>query len=155
MNMSPCSHSLLGDGWCLTCKSYTGHPSEPPAHDDVLPLPKSLHLKISDFEPPKQGIKFDGGKPALDLIDPHFIEDVGAVMTFGARKYERDNWKRGMAIGKAMGAVLRHCFAIMRGEYLDPETKIAHAAHATCGLMFIHFMVRTGKIDVPDDRFAK
>jgi hypothetical protein len=104
---------------------------------------------------PVTGQKKDTGKPAIDLIDAYFIEDVGGVLTFGAVKYEPDNWKRGMAIGKAMAGVLRHCWAIMRGEYVDKETGRQHAAHATCGLMFIHYMIRTGNVNVPDDRFQK
>jgi hypothetical protein len=102
-----------------------------------------------------QGIKKDEGKPALDLIDAHFLEDVGHVLGFGARKYEPDNWKRGMALGKCLAGVLRHTFAILRGEYADPETGLSHAAHATCGLMFAHFYIRTGAVSVPDDRWAK
>lgn len=103
----------------------------------------------------KQGIKHDTGKPALDLIEPYFELDVGSVLTFGAMKYEVDNWKRGMSIGKALAGVLRHCNAIKRGEFFDPETKLQHAAHATCGLMFIHYFVRNGVFDVPDDRWVK
>lgn len=101
------------------------------------------------------GQKKDAGKPALDLVEPHFIEDVAGVLTFGAQKYDVDNWKKGMAIGKAMAGVLRHCFAVLRGEHLDPETGRQHVAHATCGLMFIHYMVRTGATKVPDDRWGR
>jgi hypothetical protein len=105
--------------------------------------------------PSKQGIKFDTGKPALDLIEPFFELDLGQVLTFGALKYDVDNWKRGMSIGKALAGVKRHINAISRGEYTDPETKLQHAAHAACGLMFIHYFVRNGVLDVPDDRWIK
>lgn len=103
---------------------------------------------------PEQGKKLDDGKPALDLIDPWFLEDVGHVLAAGARKYDLNQWQRGMAIGKAMAGVLRHCLAILRGEYLDPETKRPHAAHATCGLMFVHYFIRNGMTSIPDDRFG-
>ncbi len=101
-----------------------------------------------------QGIKNDTGKPAIDLIDAHFIEDVARVLTVGAEKYDVDNWKRGMALGKALGGVLRHTWAVLRGEYLDPETKLSHVAHAACGLMFVHYFLRTGTVK-PDDRWAR
>jgi hypothetical protein len=104
---------------------------------------------------PKQGIKLDTGKPALDLIDPHFLEEVGQVLTFGARKYEPDNWRRGMFIGKALAGVLRHVVAILRGEHRDPETGLQHAAHATCGLMFVFHYIRTGQTSTPDDRWTR
>lgn len=102
-----------------------------------------------------QGLKFDDGKPPLDLIDAHFLEDVGRVLGYGAKKYDVNQWQKGMSIGKAMAGVLRHCFAILRGEYLDPETKLPHMAHATCGLMFVHWMIRNGKLNVPDDRWGQ
>lgn len=104
---------------------------------------------------PSQGIKKDTGKPALDLIDPHFIEEVGRVLAFGATKYEPDNWRRGMALGKVLAGVLRHTYAMLRGEYVDSETGLSHAAHATCGLMFAFHYVRTGQLSVPDDRWLK
>ncbi len=100
------------------------------------------------------GLKHDQGKPPLDLIDAHFIEDVALVLAFGARKYTVDNWKKGMAVGKALGGVLRHTYAVLRGELKDPETGLSHLAHAACGLMFAHNFLRTGNIKA-DDRWLK
>jgi len=100
------------------------------------------------------GIKKDTGKPALDLVDAHCLEDVGRVLAFGATKYSTHNWQRGMALGKVLAAVLRHSYAILRGEYLDSETGMQHTAHAICGLMFVHYYIRTGQTDTPDDRWA-
>ena len=99
------------------------------------------------------GIKHDSGKPALDLIDAHFVEDVGRVLAFGATKYTPDNWKAGMAMGKCLAAVLRHTYALLKDEYLDPETGFSHAAHAACGLMFVHYYARLKMFRVPDDRW--
>lgn len=102
-----------------------------------------------------QGIKFDDGKAALDLIDPHFELEFAQVLTFGAMKYSRDNWKGGMAIGKALAGIRRHLNAIARGEYLDPETGLQHTAHAACGIQFLHYFIRNGLLTVPDDRWSK
>ena len=104
---------------------------------------------------PKPGIKFDGGKPALDLVDPWFIEDVASVLTSGALKYDVDNWKGGMAIGKAMAAALRHLYAVLKGEYVDPESGKSHLAHATCEIMFIHYFIRNKMTSVRDDRWGR
>lgn len=108
---------------------------------------------VSPF-PPAQGIKKDDGKPPLDLVDPYFLEDVSKVLAHGAAKYGLNNYRKGMALGKALAGVLRHSFAILRGEYVDPESGLSHAAHAACGLMFTHYFIRTGKI-MPDDRWQK
>lgn len=106
------------------------------------------------FIPPAQGIKHDTGKPALDLIDPHFKLDVARVLTHGASKYAVDNWKGGMSKGKALAGVLRHLTAFQMGEVNDPETGISHLAHATCGIMFLHYFERTQGYK-PDDRWSK
>jgi hypothetical protein len=98
------------------------------------------------------GIKHDVGKPPLDLLDADALEEVARVLDFGARKYEPNNWRRGMAVAKALGGVLRHVFAILRGEERDPETGLLHAAHGMCGLMFVaHYQLKG--IVKPDDRF--
>lgn len=101
-----------------------------------------------------RGIKKDEGKPAIDLIDPHFIEGVAQVLTFGAKKYEPDNWQKGMYVGKAIAGVLRHVYARLRGEIHDPETQLPHMYHAACGLMFVAYYDRNG-ITKPDDRWGK
>jgi hypothetical protein len=38
---------------------------------------------------------------------------------------------------RLVGAVLRHTFAWMRGESIDPESGLSHLAHAACGLLFL------------------
>ena len=40
------------------------------------------------------GRKFDGGKLQYGLLPPLALEATVDVLTFGAQKYERDNWKR-------------------------------------------------------------
>ena len=39
------------------------------------------------------GIKFDDNKPDYSLIPPNALEDVVKVLTIGAKKYDRHNWK--------------------------------------------------------------
>lgn len=101
----------------------------------------------------KQGIKYDIGKPAFDLIDPDWELDVARVLTFGATKYEPYNWARGMSLGKALAAVKRHINSIERGEHYDEECNTQHAANASVGLMFVHYFIRKGMLNIPDDRF--
>jgi hypothetical protein len=43
-----------------------------------------------------QGIKFDDGKPAMELIDAEAMEDLARVLEFGRRKYGAHNWRGGM-----------------------------------------------------------
>ncbi len=102
-----------------------------------------------------RGVKYDSEKVALDLIDPLFELAVAEVLTYGARKYEKNNWKKGMSLDKLIAGVKRHINALQRGEFYDPETGFQHTAHATCGLMFLHYHIQRGYIDYKDDRWEK
>lgn len=84
-----------------------------------------------------EGTKFDDGKVRLDLLSPWFLDEVGKVLTSGAKKYEAHNWAKGIKTSRLIGAALRHVFAYVRGERNDPEWGYHHLAHATCCLMFI------------------
>lgn len=84
-----------------------------------------------------QGTKYDSGKPQMDLLDPYALEELAKVLTFGAAKYEPNNWRKGIAISRLTSSLLRHVFAFMRGQSTDPETGLSHIAHAMCNCMFI------------------
>lgn len=84
-----------------------------------------------------EGTKHDQGKPMLNLIDPQAIEGLAAVLTFGAKKYAADNWRGGISNSRLIASLLRHLFAIMRGEYTDPESGLPHIDHVGCNWMFL------------------
>lgn len=86
------------------------------------------------------GLKFDHDKPRTDLLDPYAMEQVALVLAFGAKKYAAHNWRKGIVFSRLIGAILRHAFAILRGEWLDPETQLPHAAHIMCTAMFLTWM---------------
>jgi len=83
------------------------------------------------------GKKFDQEKIRLDLIPPEMLEEVGKVLTFGAKKYGEDNWLEGMSWSRLYGATLRHILAFWMGQDNDEETKLPHLAHAICCLTFL------------------
>ena len=85
------------------------------------------------------GRKFDGGKLEYGLLPPLALEEVVKVLTFGAQKYDRDNWQIVPdAKRRYFDAVQRHMWAWKQGEQMDPESGIHHLAHAMCGLMFLY-----------------
>lgn len=92
----------------------------------------------------QQGQKFDDGKPRLDLLSPIAMIEIARVMGHGAIKYGDNNWRKGFKYSRLIAAILRHIFAYMSGEKLDPETGISHLAHASCGLMFLLEFEKTG-----------
>lgn len=90
-------------------------------------------------------MKFDDNKPMFDLIDPYYHEDIAKVLTKGAVKYEKDNWKLNQDLDRYIGALERHLNDIKKGRYKDKETKLQHTAHIACNAMFIHYMIRNKK----------
>lgn len=85
----------------------------------------------------EQGIKYDQGKPPLELLDAEAIEGVAKVLEFGAKKYARNNWRSGISNSRLMGALLRHAFAILKGELVDQESGLPHIDHLGCCWMFL------------------
>ena len=87
------------------------------------------------------GRKDDQEKTRLDLIEPEFIEQLGKVLTFGAKKYEPNSWQKVEdAENRYYGALFRHLLAYRNGETEDPESKLSHLAHIACNAMFLmHF----------------
>lgn len=83
------------------------------------------------------GVKHDGEKVRMDLLPAFALEEIAKVMTFGAKKYEAHNWKKGIAYSRLIGAALRHLLAWARGEELDPESGLTHLAHAGCCIVFL------------------
>lgn len=102
----------------------------------------------------KEGIKHDQDKPMLNLIDPQAIEGLAAVLTFGAKKYAADNWRGGINNSRLIASLLRHLFAIMRGEYTDPESGLPHIDHVGCNWMFLSNNLKN-RPDLNDSWFNK
>jgi hypothetical protein len=85
------------------------------------------------------GRKFDGGKLEYGLLPPLALEETVKVLTFGAQKYERDNWQKVPdSKRRYFDAMQRHVWSWKQGEQLDPESGIHHLAHAMCCLMFLY-----------------
>lgn len=94
-------------------------------------------------------LKFDAGKPRLELLSVPAMEAIAEVMTFGAKKYAAHNWRKGFEWSRLFGAALRHLFAALRGEDKDPESGLPHLAHAGCCVMFLleHYLCNLGTDD--------
>ncbi len=97
------------------------------------------------------GRKDDQDKTRVDLLDAGFLEGVGRVLGFGAVKYAAHNWRSGIAYSRLLGAILRHTFAILRGEDIDKESGEPHVFHLGCSVMFLSWMM-TNRKDL-DDRW--
>ena len=84
-----------------------------------------------------EGKKFDSNKPRMDLLPPKAILETAKGLSFGAQKYDPENWRLLDNLqSRYTAGALRHIFAHMDGEKDDPESNISHLAHALCCLLF-------------------
>lgn len=90
--------------------------------------------------------KIDGGgvkgsmrkmKLPLNLIPPLFIQMIALVLAFGAKKYAKNNWLRGMSVETVLESVKRHVQEFEEGHEYDKESRLPVLAHAACGIMFL------------------
>lgn len=85
---------------------------------------------------PEGARKFDKDKPDWSLIPLATVEDIVKVLTFGAKKYDRDNWQ-GVSSDRYLAAAMRHISSYQAGERTDPESGLPTIAHAQCCLLFM------------------
>lgn len=84
------------------------------------------------------GRKADQDKPRMDLIPPHAEKLMAEVLTFGAKKYTPENWRKVPDLTtRYTAAAMRHINDYRSGHSVDSETGIHHLAHAMCCLAFI------------------
>lgn len=85
------------------------------------------------------GMKFDSAKPEYSLIPPYALDDVVKVLSYGCKKYAKENWRYvENANDRYYSAAQRHLWAISRGEINDPDSGLHHVSHAITSLMFLH-----------------
>ena len=98
-------------------------------------------------------------KTGLEMISPYFLEGVGDVLTYGANKYARNNWLRGMSYATVFGGIMRHLWAWFRGEDIDLKEKggsgLPHLYHAAGGIMFLIHYTNKPEYVTFDDRVFK
>ena len=98
------------------------------------------------------GMKFDQDKTEYHYLSPIALEKLSQVLTFGAKKYEAHNWRKGFKWSRLISACFRHLYAWMSGDTYDKETGLSHLAHAMCCLMFLLEFEDTHK--ELDDRYS-
>lgn len=87
--------------------------------------------------PRGRALHFSEGKLGVDQIPVEMLEELARVFDYGAKKYARDNWKKGVPWHEFYGSALRHIFKWWQGEDIDPESNCLHLAHAICNLTFL------------------
>lgn len=81
-------------------------------------------------------MKFDSAKLRYELIPHSALEGLAKVLTYGARKYKPENWRKG-EINRYVGAAYRHFEAWRAGEKNDPESGLSHLEHLLTNVAFL------------------
>lgn len=97
------------------------------------------------------GLRYNEGKPRYDLLPPEALDALATHYGAGAKKYADRNWERGMAWCKCFASMMRHSWAWMRGEDIDPETGSHHmiAVAWNAIAIFTYYQRRIGEDDRP------
>lgn len=89
----------------------------------------------------QQALRYNTGKPELSYILDAMpaLKDMVAVMEFGAKKYDRNNWCKGFPKEKLLDSLLRHVDKFYSGEDIDPESGLSHVGAIMCNSMFLAY----------------
>ena len=90
-----------------------------------------------------EGKKLDAGKRRFDLVPFEVLDVLADVLTFGAAKYQPNNWQL-VPDGAARyyAALMRHLQAWRAGERNDAESGLPHLGLALCCLTFLLWLER-------------
>lgn len=133
-----CAHSIItgrdGVSKCVFCRTTFGQANLPFTVEELTP-------QVSPQVTHQGGLKYDSGKLRFGLIPTETTNALAEVLTFGAEKYAKDNWKL-LENGKEryLDALYRHLESYRSGEYTDKESGFSHLSHCLCNLAFIHYL---------------
>jgi hypothetical protein len=97
---------------------------------------------LSDRDKQEQALRYNQGKLQWSLVDFDSLEGLVRVLEYGKNKYAPDNWKKGMPVTQVSESLMRHLFAFLRGEDVDPESGCRHLSHVMCNVMFLEYIMR-------------
>lgn len=101
-------------------------------------LGREVNFQIAD-----KALKYDDAKLDFTLVPIEAMESMTRALTYGAKKYARGNYRlSGMEWLRLVAACLRHLFAWIYGEDLDPESGLSHIDHALACLGMLAFQMK-------------
>ena len=110
--------------------------------DEVKTIPEATEEIPGTETYGVQGVKYDAGKPMFSLLEETFAKellDIAKALTYGAKKYSPDNWKK-VELVRYKDALGRHLNSWRQGEKCDPESGMQHLTHAMVNMLFIQWL---------------
>lgn len=105
-------------------------------------------LDVSEINIPPTMLRYNEGKtrwgllPILAhiLIQNHvMLRDLAAVYTFGAIKYDDNNWRKGGSWLKVLDSAMRHVDSVIGGETHDTDSTLDHRGHIAWNIITLMY----------------
>ncbi|WP_077920444.1 dATP/dGTP diphosphohydrolase domain-containing protein [Spirosoma sp. 209] len=87
------------------------------------------------------GTRHNQGKLRWTLIDFAALKPMVQVLMHGEGVYGTHNWKKGFKATDIIDSLLRHIYAVLGGELIDPDSKLPHVGHILANAMFLSYML--------------
>lgn len=84
-----------------------------------------------------RGLRFNKNKLEIHQVPTSLINAVAKVLMFGAQKYEKNNWRKGMNWTIPYDCLQRHMMKWLEGDELDEESGLPHLYHAACNIAML------------------
>lgn len=97
------------------------------------------------------GLRYNTGKAELHQVPTSLKYAVAKTLMYGAQKYEKGNWRKGMNWTTVSDCLERHMACWLDGEEVDEESGLPHLYHAACNIAFLIEYAQT--CPELDDRF--
>lgn len=97
------------------------------------------------FEPVKEevAVRADNGKLQYDLLHPLAQEGLVEVLTYGANKYSKRNYEKGLDWSRIINSLYRHLEAFRNNEDVDKESLLNHVDHIQANAHMLAVLFRT------------
>lgn len=106
----------------------------------IFRKPVSQASPVPAREARAEALKFDDQKPDLSLVPAKAKYGIAKAMMYGAKKYGRNNYIKGMDWSRMIAAAERHLTEFNDGEDFDKESGLNHLYHAAaCLAILIEF----------------
>lgn len=84
----------------------------------------------------EKALRYNKNKPQYSLLHLGSFEPCVRVLEAGAKKYSRDNWKKGLNKDKLLDSLLRHVKDLNDGKLYDDDTGVHSVGGIQVNAMF-------------------
>lgn len=113
--------------------------------DSIENCKKTTKVESKKIDNQQIGLRYNQGKAPLSMVLEANNALIGCaqVLAFGAEKYDRGNWRKGLKTTEIADSLLRHLSAYLSGEDTDSDSKLLHVDHILCNALFLSETFRT------------